>query len=68
MLKDLIVYLRYRRQILALIKSHFQEVVYYKYLTKTEKSIISLKQFEQLKRLSNKYSNKQTNGRKKSIQ
>ncbi len=58
MLKNLITYLRYRKQILALINYSFEEVVYYKYLTKTEKRIISQEQFQEIRLLAVKYSKK----------
>ena len=51
MLKNLIIYLKYRKQILALIKYQLEEVVYYKYLTKIEKNIVNQKQFEEIRLL-----------------
>jgi hypothetical protein len=58
MLKNLIAYFRYRKQILGLINYSLKEVVYYKYLTKREKQIITQKQFQEIRLLAVKYSKK----------
>jgi len=40
-MKKLITYLRYKKEILGILKYSFEEVNNYKYLTKSEKKIIT---------------------------
>lgn len=51
-MKKLFKYLKYRKQIMALIRYSFEEVKEYKYLTKKEKEIIKTnKEFIDIKSL-----------------